>query len=153
MKRLIVTLTLALTLGLIIAHLSAPGMVLAGPESAISTAIVAQAAPAKAAPAKAAAPTKVEANKPITITMFVIIVLITLYIVIWAAKRTKTTADFYAARGAITGTQKRMGHRGGLHVRGLVPGDSGAHLPLRIRRLHVFGGVAGRVCDRAPHRG
>ena len=105
MKRLIVTLTLALTLGLIIVHLSAPGMVLAGPESAISTAIVAQAAPAKAAPAKAAAPTKVEANKPITITMFIIIVLITLYIVIWAAKRTKTTADFYAARGAITGTQ------------------------------------------------
>ena len=100
MKRLIVTLTLALTLGLIIVHLSAPGMVLAGPESAISTAIVAQ-----PAPAKAAAPTKVEANKPITITMFIIIVLITLYIVIWAAKRTKTTADFYAARGAITGTQ------------------------------------------------
>jgi cation/acetate symporter len=100
MKRLIVTLTLALTLGLIIAHLSAPGMVLAGPESAISTAIVGQ-----AAPAKAAAPTKVEAHKGITITMFLIIVLITMYIVYWAAKRTKTTADFYAARGAITGWQ------------------------------------------------
>ncbi len=100
MKRLIVTLTLALTLGLIIVHLSAPGTVLAGPESAISTAIVAQ-----AAPAKAAAPTKVEAHKGITITMFIIIVLITMYIVIWAAKRTKTTADFYAARGSITGWQ------------------------------------------------
>ena len=100
MKRLIVTLTLALTLGLIIVHLSGPGMVFAGSESAISTAIVAQ-----PASTKAAAPTKVEANKPITITMFIIIVLITLYIVIWAAKRTKTTADFYAARGAITGTQ------------------------------------------------
>ena len=148
MKRLIVTLTLALTLGLIIAHLSAPSMVLAGPESAISTAIVAQ-----PAPAKAAAPTKVEANKAITITMFIIIVLITLYIVIWAAKRTKTTADFYAARGSITGTAKRMGHSGGLHVRGLVPGDSGAHLPLRVRRFHVFGGVVSRLCDRAPHRG
>ncbi len=37
--------------------------------------------------------------------MFIIIVLITMYIVFWAAKRTKTTADFYAARGSITGTQ------------------------------------------------
>ncbi len=54
---------------------------------------------------QAPTPTKVEANRTITITMFLIIIAITLYVVMWAAKRTKTTADFYAARGAITGTQ------------------------------------------------
>ena len=100
MKRVFIALTLALSLGLIIGHLSAPGVAMAGPESAISAAVVAQ-----PAPEKAATPTKVEAHKGITITMFIIIVLITMYIVYWAAKKTKTTADFYAARGAITGWQ------------------------------------------------
>jgi cation/acetate symporter len=70
--------------------------VFAGTETVIANAITAQAA---------AAPKKVEANKTITITMFLIIILITLYVVYWAAKRTKTTADFYAARSSITGTQ------------------------------------------------
>ncbi|MGO9568873.1 MAG: cation acetate symporter [Desulfomonilaceae bacterium] len=100
MKRVFIALALALTLGLVVAHLAAPGLAFAGPDSVVSAAIVGQ-----AAPAKAAAPTKVEAHKGITITMFIIIVLITMYIVYWAAKRTKTTADFYAARGAITGWQ------------------------------------------------
>jgi cation/acetate symporter len=99
-KRVFIALALAVTLGLVTAHLAAPGVVFAGPEGAISSAIVSQ-----AAPAKAKTPTKVEAHKGITITMFVIIVLITMYIVYWAAKRTKTTADFYAARGSITGWQ------------------------------------------------
>jgi cation/acetate symporter len=51
------------------------------------------------------APIKVEADKLITASMFVIIILVTLRVVWWAAKRSKTTADFYAARSAITGTQ------------------------------------------------
>ncbi len=100
MKSLFITLTLALSLGLIVAHLSAPGPAFAGPESVISNAVVAQ-APA----AKPPVPRKVEVHRGITITMFIIIILITMYIVYWAAKRTKTTADFYAARGAITGWQ------------------------------------------------
>ena len=37
--------------------------------------------------------------------MFIFIILITLYIVYWAAQRTKTTADFYAARSSITAWQ------------------------------------------------
>src|SRR6185369_7288384 len=63
-------------------------------------------APAAAAPAPAA-PKKRElkANKVITLSMFACIISITLGVVIWAAKRTKTTADFYAAGGGITGTQ------------------------------------------------
>jgi cation/acetate symporter len=73
------------------------------PDGALTAAVVGQTA-AKA-PAKPAAPTKVEANRAITITMFVIIICITLYVVYWAAQRTKTTADFYAARSSITGAQ------------------------------------------------
>jgi|GEM_PF-5574751 len=98
MKKLIVILALVFSVGLVMQasdSVAAPS----GAESAIASAVVTQAAPAKAAP------TKVEANKTITITMFVIIILITLYVVFWAAKRTKTTADFYAARSSITGTQ------------------------------------------------
>lgn len=102
MKKVYVAIVLALSLGLLI-NFAAPGNAAAAPESFIANAMVAQTA--QTAPAKAAAPTKVEANKTITITMFIIIVLITMYIVFWAAKRTKTTADFYAARGAITGAQ------------------------------------------------
>ncbi len=37
--------------------------------------------------------------------MFAVIIGITLAVVVWAAKQTKTAADFYAAGGGITGTQ------------------------------------------------
>ncbi len=69
----------------------------AGPERIISDTLVAQAA--------APAPKKLQANRFITISMFVVIIGITLFIVRWAAKRTKTTADFYAAKSSVTGTQ------------------------------------------------
>ncbi|MFB3925161.1 MAG: cation acetate symporter [Syntrophales bacterium] len=48
---------------------------------------------------------KIEANRALTIPMFIIVITITLGIVYWAAKRTHTTSDFYAARSSITGTQ------------------------------------------------
>ncbi len=94
MRKFLVIMIVALTLGVTINALL-PTVSLAGAENSIAAAITAQ------------APTvhKVEANKTITITLFLIIVAITLGIVVWAAKRTKTTADFYAARGAITGLQ------------------------------------------------
>jgi cation/acetate symporter len=69
-------------------------------------------APVTATPDPAAAPVPVEkkkvtlkANKAITLTMFAIIIGITLAVVVWAARQTKTAADFYAAGGGITGTQ------------------------------------------------
>jgi len=63
-------------------------------------------APAAAPAAPAEKPKKVlKANRAITLSMFAVIISITLGVVIWAAKRTKTTADFYAAGGGITGTQ------------------------------------------------
>jgi cation/acetate symporter len=65
--------------------------------------------PAPGAPVKAEAPApkkrELKANKTITIGMFAIIIAITMGVVVWAAKQTKTAADFYAAGGGITGTQ------------------------------------------------
>ncbi len=64
------------------------------------------AVPGAPAAAPAEKPKKVlKANKAITLSMFAVIISITLGVVIWAAKRTKTSADFYAAGGGITGTQ------------------------------------------------
>jgi cation/acetate symporter len=72
----------------------------------------AMAAPGAATPAPAAAPAPLEkkkvalkANKAITLSMFAVIISITLGVVVWAARKTKTAADFYAAGGGITGTQ------------------------------------------------
>ncbi|MBX9730258.1 MAG: cation acetate symporter, partial [Sphingomonas sp.] len=42
------------------------------------------------------------------IAMFLIFVLLTLGITYWAARRTKTAADFYAAGGGITGFQNGL---------------------------------------------
>ena len=61
-----------------------------------------------AAPAATPAPVKkreLKANKAITLSMFAVIIGITLAVVVWAARQTKTAADFYAAGGGITGTQ------------------------------------------------
>ena len=63
------------------------------------------------APAETAAPVRAEhkrelkANKTVTISMFAVIIGITMCVVVWAAKKTKSAADFYAAGGGITGTQ------------------------------------------------
>jgi len=68
------------------------------------------AAPGAATPAPAAAPAPVKkrelkANKAITLSMFAVIIGITMGVVVWAARQTKSAADFYAAGGGITGTQ------------------------------------------------
>ncbi len=97
MKKICVTLILALGLGLLISA-AVPDTTHAVSETAVTNALVAQAAPALQ-------PWQKHANKPLTLAMFCIIIGITLYIVFWAAKRTKTTADFYAARSSITGFQ------------------------------------------------
>jgi len=85
-----------------------------GAAPAVSAPAANPAAPAIAAPAASvatpapAAPVKkreLKANKMITLTMFAVIIGITLGVVVWAAKQTKTAADFYAAGGGITGTQ------------------------------------------------
>lgn len=86
------------------------------PQSApAATAAPAPAAPQAAAPALAttassaqavpAPQTKVKPNRAITITMFMAIIAVTLGVVVWAAKRTTSASDFYAAGGGITGLQ------------------------------------------------
>jgi cation/acetate symporter len=64
-----------------------------------------------ASTAVAALPAVVPADPPLNlhaISMFIIFVAITLGITYWAAKRTKTAADFYAAGRGITGLQNGM---------------------------------------------
>ena len=56
-------------------------------------------------PAAPAPQTKVKPNRAITISMFMVIIGVTLGVVIWAAKRTTSASDFYAAGGGITGLQ------------------------------------------------
>ncbi len=95
MKRMLYILVLAFSLGLLISA-AIPATAHTGPETTISNVMIGQAA---------AAPASAKANKPLTLGMFIIIIAITLYIVYWAAQRTKTTADFYAARSSITAWQ------------------------------------------------
>jgi cation/acetate symporter len=69
-------------------------------------AAVSPAAPSSASPAGASGvPTKIKPNRAITISMFMTIIGITLCVVIWAARSTKSASDFYTAGGGITGLQ------------------------------------------------
>ncbi len=67
----------------------------------------APAAPAATVPAVPAVPAAPPVNWH-AIIMFAIFVGITLYITYWAAQRTKTAADFYAAGRGVTGLQNGM---------------------------------------------
>ena len=75
---------------------AAPGAPVVAAPGAVTTAPVAAPAPKKR---------ELKANKVVTLSMFAVIIGITLGVVIWAASKTKTAADFYAAGGGITGTQ------------------------------------------------
>ena len=48
---------------------------------------------------------KMKTNRMVTVSMFLAIIAATMGIVVWAARSTKTAADFYAAGGGITGFQ------------------------------------------------
>lgn len=48
---------------------------------------------------------KLQTNKIVTGSMFLVVIAITMGIVVWASKRTTTAADFYVAGGGITGLQ------------------------------------------------
>jgi len=118
MKKIIIAATLALSVAAAAfaeenkaagAPGSAPAM--SAPAAAGAPAAPTMAAPTAqpAAPAAAApAPVKkreLKADKTITISMFAVIIAITMAVVVWAAKHTKSASDFYAAGGGITGTQ------------------------------------------------
>ncbi len=119
MRHLLLSMTLALSLGT--AAFAAEPVVKAPTEAAPTiSATAAQASPAQAsAPAAATTPGApvaakdaapaakpgLKTNRMITIGMFLVIIGITMGIVIWAARQTKSAADFYAAGGGITGFQ------------------------------------------------
>jgi len=72
---------------------------------------IAQTAPPAASAAPAPMPPPVPAEPPLNlhaIVMFLVFVAITLGITYWAAKRTKTATDFYAAGRGITGFQNGL---------------------------------------------
>ncbi len=46
-----------------------------------------------------------KANPKVTIPIFLIIIAVTMSVVVWSAKRTKSASDFYIAGGGISGTQ------------------------------------------------
>src|SRR5690242_2424788 len=107
MRKLFAAVTLALSLGTF-AYAAEPAKAPApGAPAAVAPAAVpvAPGVPAAAAPAAApmqqavapapAAPLKkeIKANKVITISMFLCIIGVTLCVVIWAARHTKSTAD------------------------------------------------------------
>lgn len=66
------------------------------------------AAPPSAAPVHAAASAPVQGVNVPAIVMFLIFVAVTLGITYWAASRTKTAKDFYAAGGGLTGFQNGL---------------------------------------------
>ncbi len=113
LKNIIIAATLTLSIAAVAFAEEPTKAPSAAPATAGMTAPAAAGAPVVAAPgattpAPAKAPAKkreLKANKAITLSMFAVIIGITLGVVIWAARQTKTAADFYAAGGGITGTQ------------------------------------------------
>ena len=84
---------------------AAPALQAAAPAQSQATPVAA-AAPAAPSPAPVSGvPTKIKPNRAITISMFFTIIGITLCVVIWAARQTKSASDFYTAGGGITGLQ------------------------------------------------
>jgi len=120
MKKLIAGITLALSLGSFAfaeepaKAPAAPGAPAAATAPAATTPAPAATAPAAAtdaakvavpAPAAPADKGKIKANPMVTIPIFLIIIGVTMAVVVWSAKRTKSASDFYTAGGGITGTQ------------------------------------------------
>jgi len=121
MKKLIAGITLALSLGsFAFAEEPAKAPTAPGTPAAVTAPAATTPAPAATAPAAAtdaakvatpapAAPAEkkstIKANPMVTIPIFLIIIAVTMCVVVWSAKRTKSAADFYTAGGGITGTQ------------------------------------------------
>jgi len=108
-------------------------------------ALVATLASAVAAPAAAAA--AADTARPLNvpaILMFLVFVLATLVITWWAARRTRTTADYYAAGGAISGGQNGLAIAGDFMSAASFLGVSGLVFTSGYDGLiYSIGGLAG----------
>ena len=88
------------------------------------------------------------------IVMFLVFVAATLVITKWAANRTRSAADFYAAGGGITGFQNGLAIAGDYMSAASFLGISGLVFAVRLRRPDLFGRLARRLADRpVPDRG
>jgi cation/acetate symporter len=111
MRRLVLTLILSLSLGTLVHAAPAADTPQPAPAPqataapAPGPATVAPAVPAPAAKADAPLAKEVKTNRAITLSMFMAIICVTGMIVVRAAKSTRTTADYYAAGGGISGLQ------------------------------------------------
>ena len=81
------------------------------------------------------------------IGMFLAFVLFTLAITKWAASKTKSAADFYAAGGGITGFQNSLAIAGD-YMSAACSGISGLVFT-RLRRPDLLGGLPGRLAGGA----
>ena len=79
---------------------------------------------------------------------------LSLGITYWAARRTRTTSDFFVAGGSVTAWQNGFALAGDLHERGELPGHRRAGGQERLRRPAVFDGLSRRLAAGAvPDRG
>jgi opacity protein-like surface antigen len=95
-------------------------------------------------------------KQPLNLTaigMFFVFVVATMGITYWAASRTKSTADFYTAGGGITGWQNGLAIAGDYMSAASFLGIAGMIAFQGPRRLHVLGGLAGRLSHGAADRG
>jgi cation/acetate symporter len=111
MKRILLTIILGLTLSTLAhaaepavksASVAAPAVTSAAPVPAASPATVPVVAAVKA---EASPATTLKTNRKLTISMFLVIIAATVMILVWAAGKTKTASDYYAAGGGISGLQ------------------------------------------------
>ncbi len=80
----------------------------------------------------------------IAVTMFLCFVAVTLVVTLWAARRTRTTKDFYAAGGRITGFQNGLAIAGDFMSAATFLGISALIFDFGFDGLiYVVGGVAG----------
>ena len=110
--------------------------------SALAAAFALAAGAARAADAGAAPP--IDWNALIIFGAFVVL---TLGITYWAAKRTRTAKDFYAAGGGITGLQNGLAIAGDYMSAASFLGISALVLQLRLLRPDLFDRLPRRLAD------
>lgn len=96
-----------------------------------------------ASPAALAAPTQGGVNG-LAVSMFMVFVAVTLAVTFWAARRTRTTRDFFAAGGQITGLQNGLAIAGDFMSAATFLGVTALIFDAGFDGLiYVVGGVAG----------
>ena len=85
----------------------------------------------------------------LALSIFGVVVAITLVVTYWASKRVTSATDFWAAGRGITGVQNGFAIAGDYMSAASLPRHRRPDLPVRLRRLPVLRRLPGRVPDRA----